>query len=90
MEMWNISLTFAGNWDYLAAFRQGGKAASPKANRTGANAETEFVTFRGSVVDLESLMEKLEGSDASRALLENKLADMASQLGKWQHLLEQT
>lgn len=44
--------------------------------------EGKFVRYKGSVVDLESLIQKLEGSDKSCALLENRLADMAVELGE--------
>ncbi|KAL8587387.1 hypothetical protein ACOMHN_062121 [Nucella lapillus] len=56
-------------------------SASPRGGKTTSSKDKEFVTFRGSVVDLESLMEKLEGSDQSCALLETKLVDMTAELG---------
>ncbi|XP_076450064.1 cell division cycle and apoptosis regulator protein 1-like isoform X2 [Babylonia areolata] len=73
-----------GNLEYRVPTPSGvGATASPRGGKSGSGGgkETEFVTFRGSVVDLESLMEKLEGSDQSRALLEGKLVDMTSEMG---------
>ena len=38
--------------------------------------------FKGSVVDIQSLMDKLEKSDVTRTQLEDKLADLNEQLRK--------
>lgn len=67
-----------GNADYLTSVRSwvGSRGEAGKAG----GAEVEFVTFRGSVIDLESLLEKLDKSDGVRTQLENRLADLTQQL----------
>jgi hypothetical protein len=76
----------AGNADYLTCIRptlssSAGGVAKARKSSSGEK-EAEFVMFRGSLVDLESLMDKLETSDVVRTQLENKLVDMTQQLGK--------
>ncbi|XP_025107133.1 cell division cycle and apoptosis regulator protein 1-like isoform X3 [Pomacea canaliculata] len=77
-----------GNSDYLVAVRTAGRVADRESGNKGevvevadnGREEGKFVRYKGSVVDLESLIQKLEGSDKSCALLENRLADMAVEL----------
>ena len=89
IENFNVHSVVTGNLEYLSSKQQTGAAAGAAATAAtgkdgvaGSGTEPGFVMFRGSVVDLESLMAKLEGSDQARTQLENKLADMTAELGR--------
>ncbi|KAK7493304.1 hypothetical protein BaRGS_00015430 [Batillaria attramentaria] len=81
---YDLDVIARGNAEHLTSVRMSMKVGQGSPSTRGGKAASgkveEFVTYRGSVIDLDSLMQKLEGSDKSRSLLENKLADMTSQL----------
>ena len=73
---------FAGNSQFLSSSPLSRTDFSPKEGPVEHTKETQFVMFRGSLVDLASLLDKLEGSDKSSAQLGSQLTDVSCQLGE--------
>ena len=83
---WTVQ-SYTGNTGYLGWLP--GNTTGIKTKREAGSAEESssgMVMYKGALVDMESVMQRLEKSEKTRTAVEVKLKDTQDEMGEWHRL----